>query len=70
LAVKKSVNHVKINQDAISVHLKKIKKLKWIKYLNWQGKVKAVECTMHSYAWSGKMPCTGVRRCIFCGKPE
>ena len=43
---------------------------KWIKYLVWQGEVKAVECTRHSYAWSGKMPCTGIRKCIFCGKPE
>jgi len=43
---------------------------KWIKYLAWKGKVKSTECIKHSYAWSGKMPCTGVRRCIFCGKPE
>lgn len=21
----------------------------------------------HSYAWSGKMPCTGIYRCVFCG---
>ena len=43
---------------------------KWIKYLVWKGKVKAIECIKHSYAWSGKIPCTGVRQCIFCGKPE
>lgn len=21
----------------------------------------------HRYRWSGRIPCTGVRRCIFCG---
>jgi len=42
----------------------------WIKHLVWQGKVTAKKCKEHSYAWSGKIPCTGVRRCIFCGKPE
>ena len=21
----------------------------------------------HSYAWSGKMPCTGIYRCVYCG---
>ena len=42
----------------------------WIKYLVWQGEVTAKECKEHSYTWSGKIPCTGVRRCIFCGKPE
>jgi hypothetical protein len=25
------------------------------------------ECK-HSYSWSGKIPCTGVYRCAFCGK--
>jgi len=24
----------------------------------------------HSYSWSGSMPCTGVYKCVFCGKPE
>lgn len=33
------------------------------------GKVKTVECKEHSHAWSGKIPCTGIRRCIYCGKP-
>jgi hypothetical protein len=42
----------------------------WIKYLVWQGKVTEIECTEHSYAWSGKIPCTGIRRCIYCGRPE
>jgi hypothetical protein len=34
------------------------------------GKYTIVPCTVHSYAWSGKMPCTGIRVCVFCGKPE
>lgn len=38
------------------------------KHLVWKGKVKKVECINHSYAWSGQMPCTGIQRCIFCGK--
>lgn len=21
----------------------------------------------HRYRWSGRMPCTGVRRCVLCG---
>lgn len=29
-----------------------------------------VECTHHRYAWSGKMPCTGMLKCVLCGKPE
>ena len=43
---------------------------KWIKHLIWKGEITGKECIKHSYAWSGKMPCTGIRRCIFCGKPE
>lgn len=38
--------------------------------LNTPGKCVTVKCTNHSYAWSGKIPCTGVRRCIYCGKIE
>jgi hypothetical protein len=34
------------------------------------GQCITVECKDHSYAWSGKIPCTGIRRCIHCGKPE
>ena len=41
---------------------------KYIKYLVWEGKVTEKECIEHSYAWSGKMPCTGVERCVWCGK--
>jgi hypothetical protein len=33
------------------------------------GKVIEIKCENHSYAWSGKVPCTGVYRCVFCGKP-
>jgi hypothetical protein len=43
---------------------------RWTKYLAWKGKVTETECTEHSYAWSGKIPCTGIRKCVFCGKPE
>ena len=42
--------------------------MKHYKYLIWNGKVNKVECTDHSYSYSGKMPCTGVLRCIYCGK--
>ncbi len=42
----------------------------WVKYLVWRGKVSIVVCENHTYAWSGRMPCTGYRRCIHCGKPE
>jgi hypothetical protein len=24
----------------------------------------------HSYAWTGRVPCTGVLRCILCGKTK
>lgn len=41
---------------------------KYYKYLVWDGKVIKVECKKHSYAWSGKIPCTGVYRCVLCGK--
>jgi hypothetical protein len=43
-------------------------KKKYFKYLIWQGKVNKVECVEHSYAWSGKMPCTGILKCVYCGK--
>ena len=33
---------------------------KHIKYLEWKGKVTEKECTEHSYAWSGKIPCSGI----------
>lgn len=40
---------------------------KWMKYMIFGG---LMECEDHSYAWSGKMPCTGVYGCIFCGKTK
>lgn len=42
--------------------------MKYFKYLIWAGRVKKVECKQHSYSFSGKIPCTGNERCIFCGK--
>ena len=45
-------------------------KPKWFKYIIRDGEYKKVECTHHSYAWSGQMPCTGIYRCVYCGKPE
>jgi len=41
---------------------------KYIKYLEWKGKVTEAECIVHSYAWSGKIPCSGIEYCILCGK--
>ena len=38
------------------------------KYLVWNGKVIEKECKEHFYAWSGKTPCTGIYRCVLCGK--
>lgn len=26
-----------------------------------------MKCKTHSFRWSGKMPCTGEYRCIYCG---
>lgn len=36
----------------------------------WGGKVQNIVVNKHSFAWSGRMPCTGIRRCIYCGQPE
>lgn len=41
----------------------------WKKHLVWHGVVTVEECTDHAYAWTGRIPCTGERRCIYCGKP-
>lgn len=43
---------------------------KYIKYLVWEGKVTEKECIDHSYVWTGKIPCTGEQRCVWCGKPK
>ena len=38
---------------------------------DWEtGNIKTVECVSHSYAWSGTIPCTGIKRCIYCGKEK
>lgn len=42
--------------------------MKRIKTIVWHGKVKEVECEIHSFAWSGSVPNTGVYRCVYCGK--
>ena len=34
----------------------------------WNGLCKEIEAPEHSYAWSGQIPCTGVLRCIYCGR--
>ncbi len=31
------------------------------------GRITTINTKEHSYSWSGKIPCTGVYRCIFCG---
>lgn len=30
-------------------------------------KLTTVKTGEHSFAWSGKIPCTGVYKCVFCG---
>ena len=41
---------------------------KWYKEIVWGGKHEKIECINHFYRWSGKIPCTGVQCCVFCGK--
>lgn len=43
---------------------------KWVKHLVWHGRVTEKECTQHSFAWSGEIPCTGTYKCIYCGYPH
>lgn len=38
--------------------------------IEWLGVTKNIRVAGHSFAWSGKIPCTGVRRCIYCGKEK
>jgi len=33
-----------------------------------KGSTFKIERKTHSYAWSGAIPCTGVYRCVYCGK--
>jgi hypothetical protein len=47
-----------------------LKNGKWIKVIVWHGKVNELECREHWYAWSGRIPCTGIKRCLLCGKPD
>jgi len=46
----------------------------WVRHLVWRGTVTTVTCGAvgyaHVFAWSGAIPCTGFRRCIYCGKPK
>ena len=32
------------------------------------GHTKTITVDHHDYSWSGSMPCTGVYRCVHCGK--
>ena len=32
-----------------------------------KGGIEIIYVKQHSYAWSGKIPCTGVYRCVYCG---
>lgn len=39
--------------------------------IEWHGQVEDIEVDHHVFAWSGRfMPCTGLRRCIYCGEYE
>ena len=38
------------------------------KYLIYGGKIKIEDCTDHFWRWTGRIPCTGVQACIYCGK--
>jgi hypothetical protein len=43
---------------------------RWYKIVASINGTREIECKEHSYRWSGNMPCTGMKKCIFCGKPE
>lgn len=34
----------------------------------WHGIVSEIIVEKHAYVWSGRIPCTGVKKCIYCGK--
>ena len=38
--------------------------------IRWLGKVEEIILESHTFAWSGNIPCTGIRKCIYCGLPE
>jgi hypothetical protein len=41
-----------------------------VRTIMWLGKIETITCNEHSFAWSGQIPCTGMRRCIYCGVYE
>jgi len=43
---------------------------KWLYKRDGSGNVEKVECKDHSYIWSGNIPCSGIRKCVYCGKIE
>lgn len=49
-------------------------RLTWYRQIYWKGELLELECgtekVPHVYAWTGKIPCTGERRCLYCNKPE
>lgn len=46
------------------------KKQERVRIYRWGGRLYVEKCIEHAYRWTGKIPCTGIRACIFCGKPE
>jgi hypothetical protein len=38
------------------------------RFISCSGKLVTVKS--HHYAWSGRVPCTGMWKCTRCGKPE
>lgn len=47
-----------------------MKTKKCIREVVWHGQASVIEVSDHSFAWSGRMPCTGVVKCIYCGLLE
>lgn len=45
-------------------------KTKCHRTISWLGKVEEIVVDKHTFAWSGKIPCTGEKRCIYCGEYE
>lgn len=45
-------------------------RMEFKKHIIENGIYKQVECKNHSFRWSGKMPCTGIYCCVFCGKEK
>ena len=36
----------------------------------WGGKAATIEVNWHWIRWTGRIPCTGIQQCLFCGKSE